>query len=166
MSRSFFLNSAHTTPAKPCAEQREPKRVLQSIPVRIKRYAKYVLGVAIASMCANAAYADSADAADCQQDASDVVPSVCVHAAYIEADAKLREAYQSALNLLSADGKFVRTKTELIASQREWLKFRESDCKVRSDLVDRGQTRESMAESCMTDLTEQRADELQQIWLP
>lgn len=172
MSLIFFQYPTHVKRGVPCGAGRTPEkaarrsaRTLTQTPtlLPVKKWVACLFGVAVAAMFTNAAYADSAD---CEQDASDAVPAVCAHAAYIEADAKLHDAYQSALNLLSADNKFVRAKTQLIASQREWLRFRESDCKVRSELAERGETRESMTESCMVELTEQRTDELQQIWLP
>ncbi|CAM2154508.1 Lysozyme inhibitor LprI N-terminal domain-containing protein [Pararobbsia alpina] len=122
-------------------------------------------GFALASMLllAQAVYAQDSD---CQQDAAGADSASCARSAFVDADAKLNDAYRSALNLLSTDDKHAQAKSALIASQRAWLKFRDADCKVQNTLFEQGPSREAMTESCMTDLTEERTDELQQIWLP
>ena len=91
---------------------------------------------------------------------------LCTHAAFVEADARLSDAYQSALQLLGADAKHARAKQALVASQRAWLKFRDADCQVQHELVDEGAAGGAASEACKTDLTEDRIDELQQIWTP
>jgi uncharacterized protein YecT (DUF1311 family) len=114
-------------------------------------------------LLAQAAYAQDGD---CQQDGVSADSAACTHAAYLDADAKLNDAYRSALNLLSTDGKQVQAKSALIESQRAWLKFRDADCHVQNTLFARASSRDVMTESCLTDLTQERTDELQQIWLP
>ena len=102
----------------------------------------------------------------CEANASGSDSTLCTHAAFVEADARLSDAYQSALHLLGADAKHARAKQALVASQRAWLKFRDADCQVQHELVDEGAAGSATSEACKTDLTEDRIDELQQIWTP
>lgn len=102
----------------------------------------------------------------CEQDGSANDSAVCAHVDYLDADARLNDAYRSALNLLGNDGRFTHAREELIASQRAWLKFREADCKVKKDILKGDSMRDAQIDQCMTDLSDERTEELQQIWLP
>ncbi|HTJ93818.1 MAG TPA: lysozyme inhibitor LprI family protein [Pararobbsia sp.] len=128
-----------------------------------KKRVAFCFGLALAAFLSQAAHAQDGD---CPQNTTGQDSPVCVHAAFIEADAKLNDAYRSAVSLLGSDAKLSQAKMALIASQRAWIKFRDADCKVQSDLTDRTSTRDTVVESCLTDLTEERTDELQQIWVP
>ena len=102
----------------------------------------------------------------CHNDGSGADSAVCAREHFIRADAELNDAYQAALNLLSADSERADARAALVVAQREWIRFRDADCQVQDRIFQHGTMRAAIVQSCLKDLTEQRTKELKQFWLP
>lgn len=101
----------------------------------------------------------------CHNDGSGQDSAVCAYAELAKADAQLNDAYLKALDLLgSADQ--ADAKVALVAAQRAWVKFRDSDCHVQDRIFQNGTMRGALVGSCLKDRSKQRTKELKEIWLP
>jgi len=102
----------------------------------------------------------------CRNDGSGVDSAVCAREDFVRADAQLSEAYQAALNLLSADSERADARAALVVAQRERVRFRDADCQVQDRVFRHGTMRAAIVQLCLEDLTEQRTKELKQLWVP
>ena len=80
-------------------------------------------------------------------------------------DVELNAAYQKLLKQLVPDPKgddtnYAEVKTHLLAAQRSWVKFRDSDCKGMLTLFEQGSIRGSVYFRCLTERTEERTKQL------
>ena len=102
----------------------------------------------------------------CQRDGSGLDSAICAHDELLKADAQLNDAYQTALKRLDSDPDQADAKAALVAAQREWIKFRDADCRLQDRIFQHGSMRAALVESCLRERTEQRTKELKEIWLP
>ena len=102
----------------------------------------------------------------CRNDGSGLDSAICGHDEFLKADAQLNNAYQTALKLLGSDPDQADAKAALVAAQREWVKFRDADCRLQDRIFQHGSMRAALVESCLKERTEQRTKELKEIWIP
>ncbi|WP_396331611.1 lysozyme inhibitor LprI family protein [Burkholderia anthina] len=95
--------------------------------------------------------------------AGDLIPncsssesSSCLKVFVDKADARLNLLYQGLLRQLNSEPE---VKQALIESERRWIAFRDANCRIPSAYY-RGTLHDYMVQSCMFDLTKQRAEEL------
>ena len=92
----------------------------------------------------------------------------CAKLTVAQKDKELNVAYQKLLKRLAPADKadkadttnYAEVKKHLIEAQRNWLKFRDSDCKGQLILNENGTTRGAVYFGCLTERTEQRTKEL------
>ncbi|WP_196489313.1 lysozyme inhibitor LprI family protein [Burkholderia territorii] len=89
---------------------------------------------------------------NCPSDGS----SSCLKVFVDKADARLNLLYQGLMKQLNMQPD---VKQALIESERKWIAFRDANCSVRSTYY-RGALHDYMIQSCLLDLTKQRAEEL------
>ncbi|WP_158244332.1 lysozyme inhibitor LprI family protein [Trinickia dabaoshanensis] len=86
----------------------------------------------------------------------------CVEKAEGENDRRLNAAYRLLLGALKDEadqGTF--TRSHLVAAQRAWIAFRDSECELKADLAGGApQWRAVNQAQCVSDLTAERAGEL------
>jgi len=94
---------------------------------------------------------------------------VCAHHAFVAADAKLNETYKRVIahtKGYSDPNKAYDTPDVsklVVESQRSWLKLRDDHCLAIGTMVSPGHEPALMEFSCMTDLTNQRISQLEQL---
>ncbi|MBK7664222.1 MAG: DUF1311 domain-containing protein [Sterolibacteriaceae bacterium] len=126
-------------------------------------------GLACASLAAVAAAAHGADDApwasiayrDCMQAAAGVNADThaCISAEAILQDARLNDAYAQLRAAQPA------RYPALQAAQRDWIRFRDSNCGYRND-PEGGSAARLAAGACLLRMTAERADELQTLLPP
>jgi uncharacterized protein YecT (DUF1311 family) len=122
------------------------------------------LALAFALMAASAPVcAQPADPCETQRNTIEITQ--CLKKRLAEKDRLLNDAYGALLARLSeADEDEWRDRAEakrhLRDAQRNWLRFRDSDCKGRYALFQGGTIRSIAHLSCLTERTEQRTAEL------
>jgi uncharacterized protein YecT (DUF1311 family) len=89
----------------------------------------------------------------------------CAKIGLVKEDKKLNLAFQKLLKSFAPAGKgddtdYEGSKKMLIEAQRNWIKFRDADCKGQLILNANGTMRGVTYLSCLTDRTEQRTKEL------
>jgi uncharacterized protein YecT (DUF1311 family) len=89
----------------------------------------------------------------------------CAKIGLVKEDKKLNVAFQKLLKDIVSPGKsdgtdYEGSKKMLIEAQRNWIKFRDADCKGQLILNASGTMRGVIYLSCLTDRTEQRTKEL------
>ena len=77
---------------------------------------------------------------------------------YQEADAKLNKTYQVITKKLNDDPD---TKKLLVQAQRDWLRFRDSECALRASTVTGGSIYPMIMGLCLTEMTEKRVKDLE-----
>lgn len=97
--------------------------------------------------------ASTAQAEDCGNKQTQAEMNICSFDEFQAADAELNAAYQEVLKRLA--GGADRTKL-IIASQRNWIAFREAECKFKSHGVETGSVHPLIINHCMTNLTQDR----------
>lgn len=97
--------------------------------------------------------ASKAQAEDCGNKQTQTEMNICSFAEFQAADAELNAAYQEILKRLDGD---TDTTKLLIATQRNWIAFREAECKFRSHKVETGSIHPFSINNCMTRLTQDR----------
>ncbi len=108
----------------------------------------------------------SAWAADpCVTQSNTMEMDACGKQTLSKKDKELNAAYQKLVKSLAAENKgddtnYAEVKTHLLAAQRSWVKFRDSDCKAMLTLYESGSIRGSVYYRCLTERTEQRTTEL------
>lgn len=80
-------------------------------------------------------------------------------------DKELNMAYKKLIDSLASDDKgddtnYAEVKKHLLEAQRNWIKFRDSDCRGMLTLHESGSIRGSVYLSCLSERTEQRTKEL------
>lgn len=102
----------------------------------------------------------------CHNDGSGRDAYICAAQETRAADAELNKAYQQALGQLDGSDNLRLAKASLVESERAWIKFRDADCDVQTNIFKGGSMQGAMVEACKKSLTEQRTKELKSLWLP
>jgi len=101
---------------------------------------------------------------DCATALSDPDINECASRDFERAETALNAAYKTLLADLKKMGTDIpdalEARQKLIEAQREWVKFRDSDCDAKFALNKGGTIRTLMYFSCMTSHAEQRTKEL------
>lgn len=108
---------------------------------------------AYALFFASSAYA----ATDCSNAEDQVTMTKCASEELAAADKKLNELYKTIEKRLADDHD---TKKLLIAAQRAWIGFRDSECTFAASGTDGGSIHPMMVAMCKTSLTKTRNEEL------
>lgn len=112
-----------------------------------------------------------ASASECDNGA-DSEMAACWSQAYARADTELNKIWPEALkSAKEADTAFSPTQRlahpsaepDLLASQRAWLKYRDTQCAVEADYAQGGSLQGIIASECSTELTRERVKKLQDI---
>jgi len=123
------------------------------------RWVALVIGLAVSSP----GQAQDSSAASACMALPTIAQSGCLEKLANAADAKLNEAYRSAVKTIEAsgDGDAAAWKAELKKAQQAWITFRDADCGALTAYEwGHGTGMGSATESCILDKTEQRTREL------
>jgi uncharacterized protein YecT (DUF1311 family) len=104
-------------------------------------------------------------ALDCNKAITTTEVNECASIEQKKVEARLNEAYQRVTKSLDQPDtdleKFSQVKSGLIAAQREWVKFRETDCQALYTYYQGGTIRGLMFIGCMQSHAENRIKDLQ-----
>ncbi len=89
----------------------------------------------------------------------------CAKLELTKKDKELNAAYQALMQRLEPNGKFddtdyINVKKSLVESQKNWMKYRDADCKAKYTLHEQGTIRGIVHLSCLKEKTEKRTKEL------
>jgi len=119
------------------------------------------------------AASSSAQAQDCKaDDYSPICTDMRAQAAYEAADSDLNKVYQQVLKRLSQprteDIDYPTLKTKFTQAQRQWVRFRDSECDAWYGVNQAGTGRNADQMACLLKRTQQRTGQLQewQAYLP
>lgn len=104
----------------------------------------------------SATSATSAHALDCQNAATTPDINACAAREQKQVEVKLNQVYQRVLKTVTAP----KVRTQFVAAQRAWVKFREADCKAVYEQHADGTIRTVMYLGCMQNRAETRIKEL------
>lgn len=122
--------------------------------MKIQTLIKVCILSAAVSCGAGTAFAD-----DCQDAHNTIEFNECGARVYAKADDELNQIYKLVL-ARNAD-----LKSEIRQSQRQWILFRDAECKAASDMWKGGTGMNYAYLSCMAQLTRQRTDYLKATYL-
>ena len=112
--------------------------------------------VAALALCASApAWADEADGIDCAHAEAQQDMNICADKDYQKADAALNRTYKAAIAGLDEDGRKL-----LRAAQRDWIKFRDSECSWEAGANQGGSIYPMVYSGCLTTLTTARTKQI------
>lgn len=114
-------------------------------------------------LAAGAAFAEDADPCATQRNTGEI--DECGKQTLARKDKELNAAYQELLKQLVADDKsdstdYAETRKLLLEAQRNWIRFRDADCRGHLVLYAAGSMRGAVHYGCLIDRTEQRTWEL------
>src|SRR6266516_2580803 len=118
----------------------------------MKRCAPYFVLFLLASATAFGQGKKSDPCADPQSQAE---MNMCAGEKYKAADATLNKVYRQLVSMLNAEEKL-----QLKEAQTAWLKYRDTNCDFVSDQYKGGSIRPSILGYCITEMTQNRTDEL------
>jgi len=101
--------------------------------------------------------ATSAQALDCQNAVSTPDLNECAAREQKQVEVKLNQVYQRVLKTVTAS----KVRSQFVAAQRAWVKFREADCKAVYEQHADGTIRTVMYLGCMQNRAETRIKELE-----
>jgi uncharacterized protein YecT (DUF1311 family) len=124
---------------------------------------KHYLLTAVLALAATNAHAQVADPCATQRNTIEI--DECGKLTLAKKDKELNAAYQKLMKSLVADDKsdttdYAEVRKKLLEAQRNWVKFRDSDCKGQLTLHANGTIRGAVYFGCLTERTEQRTKEL------
>jgi uncharacterized protein YecT (DUF1311 family) len=124
---------------------------------------KNLLLFALCLLAASASFAQNTDPCATQRNTGEI--DECGKQTLAKKDKELNAAYQELLKQLVADDKsdttdYAETRKLLLDAQRNWIKFRDADCKGRLVLYAEGTIRGAVYFGCLVERTEQRTKEL------
>lgn len=85
----------------------------------------------------------------------------CTNLSYQNADKKLNRVYQQLLSTLESS-----RKQKLIATQRAWIKFRDTNCEFERSAYEGGSIAPSIYSGCLENTTKLRTQQLQEYLKP
>ena len=102
----------------------------------------------------------------CQTQMNTVEINACAKMTLAEKDKALNAAYQALVKSLVAKDKsdttnYPQIRKQLAEAQRNWIKFRDNDCKAKLGFNEGGSIRGAVHLGCLTERTEQRTNELE-----
>jgi uncharacterized protein YecT (DUF1311 family) len=124
---------------------------------------KHKLLAVLLTLAATSASAQASDPCVTQRNTLEI--NECGKLTLAKKDKELNAAYQKLLKSLVAEDRtdttnYAEVKKNLIEAQRNWVKFRDSDCKGQLTLNESGTIRGAVYFGCLTERTEQRTKEL------
>lgn len=103
------------------------------------------------------AQVSSVNADDCENAETQVMMNECANEAFKKSDSELNAIYKQINQRLKGDGD--KTKM-LIAAQREWVAYRDAECKFSASGVSGGSVYPSVYAGCLDNLTKARIGDL------
>ena len=124
---------------------------------------RYSVLTAVLLLAATNAFGQAADPCATQASTSEI--DACAKLTLAQKDRELNVAYQKRLKRLVPAFKgdntnYAEVKKHLIEAQRNWVKFRDSDCQGMLTLYEYGSIRGAVYFGCLTGHTERRTREL------
>lgn len=119
-----------------------------------------IIGAAAAILFSMMFFARPATANGCTGESNQMEMNDCSYQDYKDADKQLNATYNKLVSLVAAHGK--KFKAKLVASQKAWMAFRDKECDFAAALNQGGSIYPLLYNSCMTDLTSKRTEELKQ----
>ncbi len=98
----------------------------------------------------------TARADDCESPLDQPTMNECADRAYKETDAKLNALYKQIKERLQSDSDTIQL---LIAAQRAWLTYRDTECKFSTSSVSGGSVYPSIYADCADRLTKERVED-------
>ena len=123
----------------------------------MKQNAIFALGIVIGLFALLPSHAHAG--ADCQNATTQLQLDECAGASYAKSDKALNKVYREILSRLKGPSE---TKTDLIAAQRAWLKYRDAECKFEVSGLDGGSVQPMIYSQCLDALTQSRTKGLSQ----
>ncbi len=111
------------------------------------------------------ANAETNTADPCKTQANTIEINECAKSELAKKDKALNAAYQMLIKKLAPADKFddinyTEVTKQLLEAQKNWIKYRDADCKAKYTLNEQGTMRGIVHLSCLIERTEQRTKEL------